>query len=58
MTKQLNILDYIARKEEEALAASSTVSSTRAVKCPGCGEWVFDERKHKVCGKCGRRFRS
>ena len=55
--QQLNLLDYIALKEEATLAAAQTVSTTKAVKCPGCGEWCFDEHKQKVCGKCGRRFR-
>jgi len=54
--QQLNMLDYIALKEEATLAAAQTVSDVKAVKCPGCGEWVFDERVQKQCGSCGRRL--
>ena len=54
--QQLNMLDYIARQDEEEMAAAQTVSNVKAVKCPGCGEWVFDERVQKQCGSCGRRL--
>lgn len=56
--RQLTLDDILERREESERLAAQTVTNTRAVRCPGCGEWVFDERVHKVCGQCGRRFRS
>jgi len=53
--RQTNLLDAIDQAEERERAAAQTLSTTRAVRCE-CGAWVFDERKRKVCGLCGRRF--
>ena len=55
-SRQTTIYDVIERREDEERVVATSVSTTRAVRCPGCGEWSYDERKQKVCGLCGRQF--
>jgi len=38
------------------MSDSKRRSKRRAYRCPQCGTWVFDERKRKQCGNCGKRF--
>ena len=54
--RQLTFDELIEQAAEETLAEAQVVSSTAAYRCPGCGEWCYDQRKQKVCGVCGRRF--
>ncbi len=55
--RQMTIYDVLDRRAEEERVAAQTIGTTRAVQCPGCGEWQgTDRRKTRQCGLCGRWF--
>ena len=53
---QMTLDQLLAKAEERERLQAQEASSPKAVRCPGCESFVFDERKHKQCGNCGRRF--
>ena len=38
------------------MSIHQSTSSTKVYFCPECGKPVFDTRKAKVCGWCGKFF--